>query len=106
MEKGLQTLNQQRKLALWGERVTACRSSGQTVKTWCEANNINIPTYYKWQKRLFGMAISEEPQFVEVAMKQRSSAVAILHVQGVEVELATGIDEETLRVICRVLRTC
>jgi hypothetical protein len=52
------------------------------------------------------MAISEEPQFVEVAMKQRSSAVAILHVQGVEVELASGIDEETLRVICRVLRTC
>ncbi len=32
MSKKLQTLNQQNKLALWAERISACRDSGQGVK--------------------------------------------------------------------------
>ena len=36
MARELQTLNEQNKLALWAERVEACRSSGRTVKDWCK----------------------------------------------------------------------
>ena len=47
METGLQTVNQRRKLSEWAERVTACRSSGQSVKTWCQENGVSEQTYYK-----------------------------------------------------------
>ena len=53
MDKDLQTLNNQNKLAMWANRISACRSSGQNVKTWCKENGICEQTYYKWQKRLF-----------------------------------------------------
>lgn len=55
MEQKLQTLNQQNKLALWSERISACRDSGQSVKTWCRDNNVCEATYYKWKKKLFEM---------------------------------------------------
>ena len=52
MARELQTLNEQNKLALWAERVNACRSSGRTVKDWCKESGICEQTYYRWQKRL------------------------------------------------------
>ena len=30
----------------WSEMVKDCRSSGLTVQQWCDANDINIKTYY------------------------------------------------------------
>ena len=33
-------------LKQWSEMVQMCRGSGQTVPVWCEANCINIKTYY------------------------------------------------------------
>lgn len=36
MEKNLQTVNRQEKLAVWSERIAACRSSGISVRAWCE----------------------------------------------------------------------
>lgn len=38
------------KLAEWSERVQACRSSGMTVKEWCEQNHICSKTYYTWER--------------------------------------------------------
>ena len=50
MEKSLQTLNRQEKVAVWSERIAACRSSGISVRAWCEGNCISTDSYYKWQK--------------------------------------------------------
>ena len=52
----LRQLNEQNKLAVWAERVTECRNSGQSVLAWCKEHGICSQTYYKWQKRLFTMA--------------------------------------------------
>ena len=49
----LRQLNEQNKVAIWAERVTECRNSGQSVLTWCKEHGICSQTYYKWQKRLF-----------------------------------------------------
>ena len=35
MEKSLQALNRQEKIAVWSERIAACRSSGISVRAWC-----------------------------------------------------------------------
>ena len=58
MSKDLQVMNGQNKLALWAERVSACRNSGLGVKAWCRENGVNEQTYYKWQKKLFTIAQS------------------------------------------------
>ena len=63
----LRQLNEQNKLALWAERVSECRNSGQSVLAWCKEHGICSQTYYKWQKRLFTMAKAQhELQFAEV----------------------------------------
>lgn len=36
----LRQLNEQNKLAIWAERVTECRNSGQSVLAWCKEHGI------------------------------------------------------------------
>lgn len=40
-------------LQLWRNRVMECRNSGKTIAVWCKENEINIKTYYFWQKRVW-----------------------------------------------------
>ena len=41
-------------LAAWKQRIMECRASGQPVKKWCEDNNCNPSTYYRWEREIFG----------------------------------------------------
>lgn len=64
MEQNLKSLAAENLLALWTQRFADCRSSGKSVKTWCEKNSISHKTYYYWQHKLFCMAKAEcAPQF-------------------------------------------
>ena len=60
MSNELQALNGKNKLAEWAVRISECRNSGQSVKTWCRENGIREQTYYRWQKRLFEMTKAEQ----------------------------------------------
>ena len=40
MSNGLQTLNNQNKLAEWAARVADRRNSGMSVSAWCKANKM------------------------------------------------------------------
>lgn len=55
MGSELQKMNGQNKLALWAERVSACRSSDLSVRDWCKENDICEQTYYRWQRKLYGI---------------------------------------------------
>ena len=46
----IRTMQHAAKLAEWGEQVQACRTSGLSVKVWCEQNNVCIQTYYRREK--------------------------------------------------------
>ena len=48
----LQKTKHQMKLTQWGQLVYECRNSGLTVKEWCAKNEINVGTYYRWQKKV------------------------------------------------------
>ena len=37
-------------LQAWSQRIKECRTSGKTVQAWCDENNINSKTYYRWQR--------------------------------------------------------
>lgn len=76
----LREITTQNKLAEWAGKITACRNSGQPVKTWCKENGVCEQTYYKWLKRLVTMAQEQQKvQFAEVtpSLPTRSGNVAV-----------------------------
>ena len=106
MEKSLQTLNQQEKIAIWSERIAACRSSGISVRTWCEGNGISTASYYKWQKKLFCLAAQSSPQFAEVRVAPVTRISATVHIRNISVDIHSGADEETTAMLLRILQSC
>ena len=109
MSKELQALNQQNKMAVWAERISACRDSGQGVKIWCREHGICEGTFYKWQKKLFEMAKSQQQAaFVEVTPPVRSSgriSVTVRLAQA-EADIHSGADPETVAMVLRLLKSC
>ena len=111
MSTELQQLNGQNKLALWAERISACRNSGLSVKTWCKENSVCEQTYYKWQKRLFSMAkAQQELQFAEVtpvmAMSSNCQIAISIHAGGIAADIHNGADPTTVESVLRILKLC
>ena len=110
MGRELQTLNGQNKLALWAERISECRNSGQNVKTWCKENGICEQTYYKWQRRLFEIAQAQQKvSFAVVTPVQpvRSGSVAVtVRISGAEADIHSGADAVTVETVLRILKSC
>ena len=106
MEKRLQTLNRQKKIAVWNERIAACRSSGISVRAWCEGNGISTASYYKWQKKLFCLATQNAPQFAEVCIAPASTISATVHLGTVSIDIHSGADAETTAMLLRILQSC
>ncbi len=95
MSRELQTVNQQKKLALWAGRIQECRNSGHNVKEWCKENGTCEQTYYRWQRKIFEIAKAQhEVQFAEVtpAKPVCSHSVAVtVRLSGVEADIGNGI---------------
>lgn len=106
MEKSLQTLNRQEKVAVWSERIAACRSSGISVRAWCEGNGISTASYYKWQKKLFCLAAQTSPQFAEVCVAPAAKISATVHLGNVSVDVHSGADAETTAMLLQILQSC
>lgn len=106
MEKSLQALNRQEKIAVWSERIADCRSSGIGVKAWCEGNGVSFSSYYKWQKKLFSLAAQSAPQFAEVSIAPPARISATVHLGTVSVDIHSGADAETTAMLLRVLQSC
>lgn len=43
---------EQYRLNKWTEIIRECRSSGQTISTWCAGHGINPSSYYYWLKKV------------------------------------------------------
>ena len=110
MSKDLQTINSQKKLALWAGRISECRNSGQKVKAWCKENGVCEQTYYKWQRRLFELAqMQQEVQFAEITLAQsvRCGNIAVtVRISGAEADVHSGADVATVETVLRILKSC
>ena len=107
----LRQLNEQNKLALWAERVSECRNSGQSVLTWCKEHVICSQTYYKWQKRLYTIAQAQhEGQFAEITPDIRGQDVTpvavTVHAAGVTADIHNGADLATVEAVLSMLKLC
>ena len=110
MGSELQTMNGQNKLALWAERVSACRSSDLSVRDWCKENDICEQTYYRWQRKLYGIVKMQQEQsrFAEITPARVCSgkAAVTVRIAGTEVAIHSGADEETVCMVLRLLKSC
>lgn len=106
-------------LARWKAIITECRGSGIPIKTWCRNNQINIKTYYYWQKRVWDKNISPKPTklincpdntmpatFVEYKLPCTSSPnVAItVRLEYAVLEIHNGADELAIASTMRALK--
>ena len=110
MSSELQALNGENKLAEWAVRISECRNSGQSVKTWCRENGICEQTYYRWQKHLFEMTKAEqEVQFAEItrARSVHPGSVAVtIRLGKMEADIHSGADAATVETVLRILKSC
>ena len=99
-------------LELWQERISECRRSGMTVAAWCEEQGISDKTYYYWHRKLAILQNrtrdAEPSAFYEISGNMHSTAemTATLHCGGVDADVYSGADEETLIRLCRALKQC
>ena len=111
MSTELQELNGQNKLALWAARISECRNSGLSVRTWCKENGVGEQTYYKWQRRVFALAKAQhESQFAEVTptmtnLGARQPAITI-HGAGIAADIHNGADPATVEAVFHILKLC
>ena len=49
-------LKHRAKLQEWAARIQDCRSSGLSVRAWCRQEEINVTTYYRWERELLTAA--------------------------------------------------
>lgn len=102
------TLRRRYSAKVWKDRITNCRTSGQSVTAWCKANGINSKSYYRWERKLLtesgrNQAKHEctQERFAEISpiSEKRYPAAAVLRGAGVTCEISNEIEPELLRAI-------
>lgn len=114
MKRGLQVYNEQQKMAEWAKKVKQCRSSGLSVREWCQENRINISSYYKWQRKIYSVVEAEKEsqvsEFVDVTpsagMYETASVAITVHAKGVATDIRNGADPATVETVLRILKLC
>ena len=109
MERGLREMNGHNQMAIWSERVAACRASGMSVSQWCNQEGVNLSSYYRWQRKLFEhVQKAEGVCFAEVPLPPRApqGVVATLHSGNLRVELHSGADRAFLQGLVEALKSC
>ena len=112
----------QGKLKEWQERIMECRSSRESVKTWCREQGISVTTYYRWEREIFGRVgrkkngeipmAARAPEFAEVPTVEagyRGSGIETkirVHSGGMTVDIYRGAGPEMIQTIIQTLRSC
>jgi len=119
----VQKLPREVRLQQWGRIVKDCRSSGKSVKSWCVEHNINIKTYYHWQKKVCQVTCREiamnQPQpfaavnathipvFAELRKPEHPSGQLALTIQRnhMEIQIYRGADAAIVETVLLAIRS-
>lgn len=118
-ELTIQSTTRQKHLLEWSQRVADCRSSGLSVSRWCKEHDINIKTYYTWQRKVFAAMIEQqklqmtepaetETQFAELPPSTQEPTrdrdlVASIRMREASLDIYEGASPEIVTALCRVL---
>jgi transposase len=91
---------------LWRRRLDDCAKSGKTVVYWCYLNNVSVPKYYYWKRKLAAQPTQAAPgpEFIPVALVEAAppppaDTGVTVHLAGAKIELTSGFDPATLRAV-------
>ena len=109
MSKGLRVIKENNNLVEWSRQVEECRSSGLSVRSWCERNGIAVSTFHYRQQKVWD-ALQRRNQFVEVPLQvdeyRNENIAATVHIGEVRADIQNGADEATLAALIRALKSC
>lgn len=109
VSKGLRVIKENSNLAEWSRQVEKCRSSGLSVRAWCDQNRIAVSTFHYRQQKVW-KALQRQNQFVEVpvSLDQCCSAniAATVQIGEVRADIHNGADEATLTALIHALKSC
>ena len=109
----------QAKLLEWKDRVADCRSSGMSVKHWCEENGCSPKTYYRWEQEILGKVrqiakAPSQPVLAELPLAKpvqdcslkRAVFVptAVIRIGQMELELSNAVSAELLSQLKGLMR--
>jgi len=113
----MKRISHEMNLKKWSGIVEECRSSGQTAVKWCAENDVNIKTYYYWQRRVCNAVcneleitnnyIGQSPAFAEVILPcKKTSEVAItMSLNNISLQIHNGADESVIAQTLRILKS-
>ena len=113
----MKKISHEMNLQKWTQVVEECRNSGQTAVSWCAERDINIKTYYYWQRKVCNAVcnelaiannnIEQSTAFAEVILPGRkTSEVAItININNVSLQIHNGADDSVISQTLRVLKS-
>lgn len=111
-------INSEIKMSQWIEIIRECRSSGQSVRSWCAENDVIETSYYYWLRRIRTAACNAIPNNIEEshqivplkledlkpeAIVSSQTAAVVIRINSAIIEIQNGatssVIENTLRAI-------
>jgi len=89
----------------WREVVHGHKNSGLSVEAYCQQQGVSSWSFYQWRKRL-GMEDAVRFALVETGGVKRpnSASIEICMSNGDRLQVSSGVDPATLRIVLGVLR--
>lgn len=90
----------------WSEMVKDCRNSGLTVQQWCDANGINIKTYYYRLRKVREALCEETHDIVRIPLNTGNSVTSSIKINAgnLNLELPDTISAATLVSVIEALK--
>jgi len=112
-----QVVTHEVRLQRWIDIVKSCRSSGKTIKVWCAENDINLKSYYYWQRKVCLetcreivevqksmheiLPVKEKPVFAELSISKNNVDKIAVSIQrdNMNINVYSGADTSTLEAV-------
>ncbi len=91
----------------WRERLERQQASGQSVREFCVAAGLSLPSFYWWRRELrsrdFSRGAGDRPRFVPVRVTAVASVLEVVLGSGRVVRVGGGFDAAHLRAVVAAL---
>lgn len=83
---------------VWAERLDRYHASSLTVKAFCQAENVSVPRFYQWKKKLAQVETPQRPAFVPIELSgQGNDDLDLVLPGGATLKLNTQISDASMR---------
>ena len=107
----IRAMKHEQYLNKWIPIINSCVNSGLSKQEWCKQNGINIKSYFYWQKKIFDASVDTDVEFAELpspvkelpGQQEDKGVIATVSINGISVNLLSGIDSKTVTAIVKGL---